>query len=486
MTGTHHFVASALKRLAERDPARTAIVSAEAKKITVRELDELVSRAHERFVGKGMRPGEAVVIVADRSVQFIVTLLAVWKAGAVPAPVDAGNPQSRIRRMISESQASWQVTVEHAHATAVRLTDLRTDLPAEASHVLFTSGSAGVPKAVIVGHGALEMMARTYPSVFDVDHHDRFALTGGVGHDPVLRDIVMSLHLGSELHIPAKEVFTAPGALAGFVQERGVTVLHATPALVEFGLLVGRGASSCLRRVICGGAQLTAAVAASIFSHAPEARLFNVYGATETPQIASAMEIPPMLAGLNPSAPLPVGSGFGSNRVRVEHDGGTQQVVVSGPHLALGYLPLDGPQAGFRRTAESADRPGEYFTGDSGTSDESGTVTVIGRIDRQVSLNGYRFALEEVEAAARSISHVQSCRAEMRQGPFGASLALHVALTPDERGAVSSRREIQRQLRDVLPAYAIPSAITVSPARLTANNKNAMSGTATHVGADRD
>ena len=429
--------------------------------LTFAETRDAVAGAADRLRAAGVDRGDVVVVEATRSAEFVIGLLGVWSTGALPAPVDAHHPEAHRQELASRAGA--RVVLDTRRSTIHPRREPFESRPG-ASHVLFTSGSSGRPAAVLVHEEPLSAMLAWYRDTLAADHDDRFALLGGLGHDPVLRDVLASLAAGARLVVPPDDVMSRPGSVGRILAEQRVTIAHVTPALLEFGLDADLRLPD-LRAVLCGGAGLHAGVARRALSLNDELVLMNVYGATETPQVAASHVCTESDLDVDV---LPIGSGVPGTRVALASDFGLDgcpdEIVVSGSQLATGYLGAD-------RTTGFGTHPtlGRYYrTGDLGTRDDRGRLYVIGRADRQVSVNGYRVALEEIESTAMRHPDIAFAQAGTREGAFGTTLTLTASPRP---GGELAKAAVRAHLRDHLPAYAVPSAVTVQEVLLTANHK---------------
>lgn len=423
-----------------------------------------------RLQAEGVPVGAPVLLEAERGVDLIVSLLGLWAHGAVPAPIDLAHPKPHRARAAAAIGAGWTLT-----ATADGIALARTELPACAvpdgtSHILFTSGTSGPPAGVAVSEAPLAAMLAWYRETIQPGPTDRFALLGGIGHDPLLRDLLVSLAVGEALVVPSRQVLAVPGALGDFLDTNRVSVAHLTPALLEFGLVGAATALPRLRTVLSGGALLPRTLARELSECCPALTLHNVYGATETPQVVCSHQVGPADLADDADHIVPIGVGVAGASVALAGelglDGDQDEIIVQSPNLALGYLGA-GRSTGF---VETPPIPGGrlYRTGDIGRRNRRGRLTATGRRDRQVSVNGYRLALEEVEAAAARHPDVAHARAEARTGPFGTTLALTVVGRP---GREPSDKALRSYLRGELPSYAVPSAVVVAEAALDANHK---------------
>ena len=460
-------------------------VEAAGETLTYGELTERVE-AHAAFLTEsGVVPGERVLLIGERTSHFVITLLAVWSAGATPVPVDGAHPPARIEQYRTASRAHWTLwpgpepKLHGPHNAALGGSTFHAQSP---SHLLFTTGTTGTPAAVAVPPEPMETMGAWYAREFAPGPGDRVPLLGGLGHDPLLRDLLASFLGRATLIIPEASVLTSPGHLAEFVTATGPTILHCTPALLEFGLLsVPAGTEfPSVRLILSGGAPLHYDLAARVLRSCPSARLLNVYGATETPQIAAAHEVTAIrpakdgTPAVESDSPLPIGAGVAGADVVLAAElpfalptARPDEIVVRSPNLATGYFNADRDNGRFEE-----DPLGEvgfrlYRTGDLGVRNPDGELLVVGRTDRQVSVNGYRVALEEVEAAALSHPSVTHAAAAFRSGPFGDVLSVRVAVIDE----TIEPALLRRYLRSLLPSHAVPSALRIAEVELDHNHK---------------
>jgi amino acid adenylation domain-containing protein len=469
-----------------------------ADQLTYAELDEAVNELAGQMNRAGAVPGDLVEIRAHRSSSLPVALLATWRVGAVAALVDASWPAGRVRRCGELLRPDWilepalglglgRETSQEGNVGAQRRMSAalqpgagavgRDRLP-DGSHVLLTSGSTGGPATVLVRRGALERGLAWYKRTFAPGRADRVAMLAGLSHDPLLRDILVPLCNGGELVVPDDAVLGRPDLLLSFLADEEITILHATPALLELltAASAGRPARK-LRLVVSGGAPLTAGLVRQV-RRMTGAEVVNVYGSTETPQVAAYHRVlgrdepATRLAGLAEQAILPVGRGVAGYRVSVRTPAGRRaavgqrgEIFISRRALGTQYL------AGGRDSAFAADpddsRAQAFRTGDLGRLDPWGNVYVDGRVDRQVQVDGFRIALEEVEEAALSYPGVRQVVAGLTATLVGQMLTLEVA-APD--GTVTEGA-LRAHLRGLLTRQAVPSSIRVV-ARLGTNSNH--------------
>ena len=442
-------------------PARPAVEN-EQHTISYRELGADLRRASRALRAAGVGTGDTVALHSRRDARLPCALLGAWQAGATVALIDATLPPDRIGECEDQVRANWRLRPgEPVEAITSLGAGSRT-----ASHVLFTSGTTGRPAAVEVGGAAIRGPMNWYRSEFAPGPRDRVPLLAGLGHDPLLRDILVPLTSGATLVVPPVGVFGNPARLAEFLGQSQVSIMHCTPALLEL-VMAGTPARRAgtparlaglpaLRLVMSGGAALTTGLVRRL-RELTGAVIVNAYGATETPQVASCSILP---AGRSPSPDTPdeatvgVGRGVAGAELLLGDDG---EVVVRSPHLATGYLAGAGPEGRFR--PDPLGQPGyrAYRTGDlaePGTGPDGPRIT--GRIYRQISVNGYRVAPEEIENAARRHPLVRQAHAGLYTGLLGDLIELSVEPAAGDQVDTKALRAF---LRTQLPGHAVPARI---------------------------
>jgi non-ribosomal peptide synthetase component F len=455
--------------------------------LTAPELDNAVNDLAGRLRAAGAEPGQVIQIEARRSGGLPLALLAAWRAGTVPALLDATLPTAWLAEARALVRPALVVSVHEAGTAATSISQgdpCPRRLP-DASHLLFTTGSDGAPSAVVVPPEALAAATAWYETEFAPCPADRVALLAGVGHDPVLRDMLVPLRHGGTLIIPPAGLYADPAALLDLLADAGLTILHATPALLEL-LMAGHAETARqldrLRLILSSGAPLHAGLVRRL-RELTQAAIVNGYGTTETPQIAArhlvldAGAAPDSLAGL-PDAVVPLGHGVPSTGLLVVNRDGHAvgvgqlgEIVVRGANLAAGYLDERDPHGRFVQdlfTTSVGEEAGDligargrarmFRTGDMGRLSPDGLVHFAGRRDRQVIINGFRVELAEVELAARRLPGVAQAAAGLVETVAGPILGLDVV---PQQGAELPAQMLRGALRARLRPQAMPTAIAV-------------------------
>ncbi|WP_049719427.1 non-ribosomal peptide synthetase [Streptomyces caatingaensis] len=472
-------------RAARRTPDSVALLHS-AGSLSYAELERRSAALAERLQAAGVSRGDRVAVRSARCAGLAVALLGTLRVGAAFAVLDRSHPAARqsvtARKVAArvwvevggngdapEVPGPRPATVLHIEsdgtvpaASAEAFAD-PSARPEDTAYIAFTSGSTGVPKAVVGPHGPLAHFVDWYARTFAVGPQDRFALTSGLSHDPLLRDLFVPLALGAPVGIPSPEQLAAPETLAAWLADNEVTVLHLTPPMVRFLAGLPKGCLPALRYAFFGGDVLTAHEVQVMRRLAPGVTVVNFYGTTETPQ-AHAYHI----VGDHPAGQQPLGRGIDGSELLVLRGteraavGELGEIAVRSTHLADGYL--DDQEATARAfTTGRHTGPGErlYRTGDLGRLRADGTVMFAGRADRQFKVRGYRVEPAEAEAVLRTHPGVGDVRI-LAGTDSGGETVLHayvVAGGDDAPGLDAG--VIRAYAAQRLPEYLVPTTVSV-------------------------
>ncbi|MEU6785333.1 non-ribosomal peptide synthetase [Nonomuraea angiospora] len=430
-----------------RDPGRVALVH-EGRDITFGDVAALSEDVGD--VVRGHRLERRVVgVPAERSPEFVARIVGVWSAGAVPAILGDWGPE-RVRGALTATGA--------AAAFGPALTDLepldtgrqlREEDVGEVSHVLFTSGTTGRPKGIVVGRAAFEAASVAFFKELPMDESDRIAFLSRPGHDPSLRELIAPWLTGATLFIPGSRTAADPRLTAAWLSQHSITVLQGSPVLLQ--LMAGSSGLpvESLRLVCSVGARLTAAALRSTARFAPRATIANCYGASETPQVVCMHRVPPG-EGIASEDPVPIGRALGHAAVKIDSAG---RLHVEAAACALGYTdgtPLPAPGHDGRRW---------YDTGDIVRRLPDGSMCFLRRADRQVQVNGTRVELEEIEGAAARVAGVVDAVATFVEDGNGVG-SVRLAVVRGPTSAVDLD-ELRAVLGDCLDPAVVPSSIEV-------------------------
>jgi amino acid adenylation domain-containing protein len=455
---------------AREAPDRIALIGPD-ETLTFGQLDAASAALGRRLVAAGLGPGRRVAILAERGPQLVCSMLAVLRIGATMVPLDAEYPDERLRTLVGVAMpdallmprrgrvpgwAGGVPTVLFARDPRAPAVDpaavppeaLAAGDPDDPAYILFTSGSTGTPKGLATSHRPPLNFLRWQREAFGITAEDRFTNLMGVAHDMMIRDVFAPLSVGARLAIPHQDDIFRSGRLLEWVAAQRPTVMHLTPAMGAI-LAAGRGPRETLplRVMFFGGDRLLPALTASMAELAPDARIVNFYGATETPQAASFHVCEPR----RPWRAHPIGRGIDNVALRIVGPdrqpvpaGAPGEIAVLTPFLSLGRV-----KGG---DLVPHDAPGTYFTGDTGFELPSGEVMFTGRRDDQVKIRDFRVELGEVSRAIEAHPAVREAivLAEGDEQPRLVAFAAGDDLSGDDLRAWAERR---------LPHYMVPAEV---------------------------
>ncbi|MEU7279572.1 amino acid adenylation domain-containing protein [Streptomyces sp. NPDC045431] len=449
-----------------------------------------------RLAASGVRRGDTVALPLPRSPELVVAQLAVVKAGAAYLPLDPAQPSAPLGRLLASSGARLAVTAGPTPWLPREVAELRLDAPGpteadgqgqglteagtqgspaaavvapapdDAACVMYTSGSSGEPKGVVVPHRAIVELAADRR--FEGGAHRRVLFHSAHTFDAATYEVWVPLLTGGTVVVAPPEPVT-PGLLERLLPDEGVTALWLTAELFRVVADAAPEALSGLREVWAGGDVVAPEAVRRVREACPGTRVVIGYGPTETTVFATA-------------GPEGIGRPLDRTRtyvldaaLRPVPDGTTGELYVAGAGLARGYLHRPGLTAE-RFVADPYGPPGArmYRTGDLVRRRPDGVLEFEGRADAQVKVRGFRVEPAEVEAAlGRCAGVVRAVVTARATGPDGGSggggkvLAAHVVLAP---GAALSA--VRQEAARALPQHLVPSLwARVDAVPLTAHGK---------------
>jgi surfactin family lipopeptide synthetase A len=491
-----------LHELFEEQAGRTpdaVAVTYEGCELTYAELNRQANRLARYLRGSGVKPGRRVAICVERSLEMVVGLLSILKAGGAYVPLDPAYPVERLNRILDDSDPAVLLTQGQLRGlfseirktlpvldlmdlmeTAAWSHEPEMDLeragltPKDLAYVMYTSGSTGMPKGVMVEHGGVVNLLWFMGGILSAGSGDCMLGLTSIVFDIAGLELYLPLMVGSKVAVVAGARSYDPAALAQAVNDLGVTVMQATPATWRMLMDAGWGGARNLK-ALCGGEALTTELARRLGRQV--GRLWNEYGPTET-TIWSSYE-PIDSASEEERAHVPIGRPVANTQMYILDEQGkpvavgvTGGVYIGGAGVAQGYWKrpeLTAEQFVPNPFVEEAGAR-MYRTGDLGRWLRDGRMEFLGRSDFQVKIRGFRIELEEIERGLAEHSGVREAVVVAHAGAAGEkTLVAYVVFRREEEVRVE---ELQRFLRQRLPGYMVPAVfVPLEGLPLTINGK---------------
>jgi amino acid adenylation domain-containing protein len=468
-------------------------------------LEQASNRLARRLADAGCRRGDRVGVLMPKSPMAIVAILGVLKADAIYVPLDHASPPARQARVLEISDCSvilaagpvapvlrealaiaslrqrpvigWlaEGTAQAGLAPAFTLHDLAT-APAspppaantgrDLAQIVFTSGSTGTPRGVMITHANLVHFVEWARRCFGIDHTDRVSQHAPLRFDIAGFDIFGALWAGAQVHLVPPELNLLPHKLAQFIRDAQLTQWLSVPSVLNLMAtfdVVGHGDFPSLRRVMFAGEPLPPFTLAHWMSRLPHARFTRLSGPTETTIASSYYTVP--RDPRNPGAPIPMGIARDGeefllldDQLRPVADGEIGDLYVRGPGLSPGYWrDLQKTRSVFiPRPSGDGLHDRIYKTGDLARRGADGLFHFAGRADMQIQSRGHLIELGEIESALHSLPGLRESAVVAIQSKGFEGWQVCCAYVPAPGGNVS-RQGLRKALADLLPAHMVPS-----------------------------
>jgi amino acid adenylation domain-containing protein len=439
---------------------QTAVTDLQGEILSYKELDKRSVQLANYLVAHGLQAEQKVALMFNRSVDMLVAILAVMRAGGTYVPVDPKLPQSRIDYIIEHCEAklilhnesiSIPADVESINMVVLSLS-LESEIapvveihPAQLAYVIYTSGSTGKPKGVAVSHENLSNFLAAMQDKFALHNTDTVLSLTSLSFDISGLELHLPLYAGANVLIAQQQSDLTESILAG------VSLIQATPAGWRSLL-----ADKLIKRPVlglCGGEALPAELAKTLLSH--NVTLWNMYGPTETTIWSSCQQVE--------NSDIHLGTTIRATEFYVldsalnpVQKGVMGELYIAGEGIARGYL--NQPELSAERfVANPFCIKGSrlYRTGDLVKYNQDEQLLYLGRCDHQVKIRGFRIELGEIEVHFYQQEGVSEAVVIVEDLPIGTRLVAYVA------GENIQSSELQTQLARRLPQYMVPSVIMV-------------------------
>ncbi len=490
-----------------RERGHEVAVAYQNERITYDGLNRKANRLAHLLIAEGVGADTVVGLLAPRSTDFVIAMLAIFKAGGAYIPLDPAHPAQRHTQVLQQSAAP---VVLCAKALTASLTEAIQNLPSarppkilvledinyeQGSHenpgirctpdnlayVLFTSGSTGVPKGVMIHHRGMINHLWANVEALEMTASDVMAQTASQCFDISVWQFLTSLVLGGRVHIFEDEITKNPPRLLREVDRHGITIFETVPSLLHVALAETRGSDApqlkALRWLLPTGEAVSAQLCREWFKDYPGIPLMNAYGPSECSDDVTLFPIHQVgdEDGLRVSIGTPVANlqvSILDRNWQLAPIGVPGELCVRGIGVGRGYLAQpDRTAAVFVPDPFSKD-PGArmYRSGDRARHLPDGQLEFLGRMDFQVKVRGFRIEPGEIEAALRDHPAVQDTVVIVREDTPGDRRL--VSYVTARQGLQCDATELQGHLKQRLPEYMVPAALVwLERLPLTPNGK---------------
>ena len=489
------FLHQLLEQSARRAPSAQAL-RWKGQGYTYGQVEAAANVVAKDLLAKGIRKGDRVGLFIEKSPAAVVAIYGILKTGAAYVPLDTRSPIKRIAYILKDCTVRGLITTaqgllrlkqdenfrEFCDEQDLTIVEMQAELPQQTesssavhaaeldiseddlAYILYTSGSTGQPKGVMLSHRAGLSFAAWGAEYFKLESDDKVSSHAPFHFDLSIFDLFSSAAAGACVCLIPSEIMLFPHTLAEWIAKEQITVWYSAPTALTQLVLYGRLDKlelSKLRDVLFAGEVFPTKYLKQLQALIPQARFHNLYGPSET-NVCTMWSVPPLEPEYEGT--IPIGKACAGLEVFAVTEKGTLaevgevgELYVSGPGLMLGYWAQpDKTEAVLAPNPLHPEMPAKtYRTGDLVRQVADGNYHFIGRRDHQVKSRGYRIELGEVEAVL--LSHADIIEAVVSAVPdeeSGNLLHAHVVLRPDK---IFDDQELAVFCRKSLPAYMIPA-----------------------------
>ncbi len=477
-----------------KKPESVAIIF-ENKKLTYRELNEKANQLAWHLRNMGVSSNSIIGIMAERSFEMVIGILAILKAGGAYLPIDPAYPMNRISYMIKDSGIKILLTQSNlAHINTfegevIMLDDKgiytgnvsnidKVNKPEDLAYIIYTSGTTGLPKGVMIEHCGIYNTMRWRIGEFQLNETDRVLQLFSFAFDGFVVSLFTPLLSGAQVVLLQDWEAKDPLSIKKYIMQQHITYLVTVPSLYMAILTISSDQElKSLSRISLAGENLTQEVVKLSKQKSPLTEIMNEYGPTE-----ASVECT-IARNVQPDSIITIGKPISNTSIYIldKHNypqpvGIPREICISGAGLAKGYLNqpeltaekfVSNPFAASFSDGVNAQM---YHTGDLGRWLSDGSIEFLGRIDHQIKIRGYRIELSEIESAIKRQAGIKEAvvlgREDSEQGKYLCGYIIK------ENNADITMEEVKEGLRKQLPDYMVPRALVeIEHIPVTSNGK---------------
>lgn len=480
---SHLCIHELFEKQADKTPNHLA-VRFENTSLTYSELNERANQLARFLITQGVEEGSPVLICLERSLDLVVSLLAVLKAGAAYVPIDFEIPKERLNSILSNINTNLVIThssksstfephiaqLEHIvfvdHSIWSNLSVQNLDFVYSSDnpmYIIYTSGSTGEPKGVINTHKALNNRLQWMQDYFTLSFDDYVLQKTPYTFDVSVWEFFWPLIFGATIVLAKPGGQKDPQYLKNLIEKEKITTAHFVPSMLDIFLetINNKITTSSLRRVICSGEALTKKLELLFFEKYGDVGLYNLYGPTEAAIDVTYWEC----TGNLQESTVPIGYPIPNVALHILDEnqkplpqGAIGELYIEGVCLAKGYYRNEKESNKVFIPNFNNENRTVYKTGDLCRYLENGAIEYIGRNDSQVKIRGFRIELKEIESALESHSMVNKCIVQTKT--IHSNMHIVAYVTPQSEHMYDEEKLIN-DLSDILPDYMLPSFIVL-------------------------
>ncbi|MEX2600595.1 MAG: amino acid adenylation domain-containing protein [Balneolaceae bacterium] len=481
-----------IRQTAARHPERIALVCGESE-LSYGDLERRSNRLAHLLLSLGVEKQSRVAVAIGRSIDMVVSLLAILKTGCSYVPLDPTYPANRIEMIFEDAGIEWLLThssLQESMPVCDRVVCIDQVMPdlddsqypdtppvteirgEDLAYVIFTSGSTGRPKGVMIPHRAMLNFLNSMIEKPGISADDTVLAVTTIAFDIAVLELWASLVSGAGVAIASEKDVRDGEALLDLIRRRKITLMQATPA--TWNLLVESGWEGTPElKCLCGGEAMPRQLADELLTRC--GTVWNMYGPTETTVWSSIQQIEGV--GRTTEAVEPIGRPIANTCLYILDDelnpvppGVPGELYIGGKGVAAGYL--NQPEMTADRFLPDPFREAGrmYRTGDLARYRPDGVTEYLGRMDQQVKLRGYRIEPGEIEHQLRQFPGILHCAVVIQGDGVEARLAAFYVLEHEENPVQAT--ELKAFLHSRLPDYMVPTVyVALEEMPLTPNGK---------------